>query len=589
MSFGIVGPRCPRVSARIRAFCVRIIAQRRGERALLLETSCSSGSTGCSSSSRTGRPPRGRSARCWAPRPAREAPSAYLGAARLILAVGSSEVELCEPSGPGPAAEHLRCTGRGADDRGLLDPRHGGAPGQPRASRLPLRLGGRVRSTSSRRKRSACAWWSRPTPRVPASGLVSHLYEVTNTLISDWRAAADRYTRIFGLDPSRFSPIASERFGYDGTLTHLRPAGPPRPHRDLAGDRLQVGHGTLGRQARRLALHVLRRGPTTSGPSSSGSIGARRPLHASRLRMPRPSATGSGSTRRPSADFSSASRARPSAGSGRDSRRGSRAHSGRMAPSAAGDEQEFLYLTTRGRKTRPPAPDRDLVHASRPELLPGRRARPARALGAEPPRRAARPLAGRPVEVLRARARGEGRDGARAGARHPGALEAQIRLGRRPRRRARPRPTPSPPPPRCRVGPCCFVITGRGLGGGRPPGTTLSRIPQALSTPPRDDGWSLRRSSAEDMGPGRAPAPQPPPSRAPPMDTGRRGRVSCQLVGGGGGWGWRGHPPRTHIFCGGSRSRQPSSRGGVESGMRAATQCGPRGVPPPPPPAVNPP
>ena len=37
----------------------------------------------------------------------REEPSAYLGAARLVLALGSSEVELCEPSGPGPAADGL--------------------------------------------------------------------------------------------------------------------------------------------------------------------------------------------------------------------------------------------------------------------------------------------------------------------------------------------------------------------------------------------------------------------------------------------------------------------------------------------------
>ena len=45
--------------------------------------------------------------------PVRETPSAYLGAARLVLALGSSEVELCEPSGPGPAAEHLRSQGEG--------------------------------------------------------------------------------------------------------------------------------------------------------------------------------------------------------------------------------------------------------------------------------------------------------------------------------------------------------------------------------------------------------------------------------------------------------------------------------------------
>jgi hypothetical protein len=43
----------------------------------------------------------------------REEPSGYLGAARLVLARGSSEVELCEPSGPGPVAEHLDSQGEG--------------------------------------------------------------------------------------------------------------------------------------------------------------------------------------------------------------------------------------------------------------------------------------------------------------------------------------------------------------------------------------------------------------------------------------------------------------------------------------------
>ena len=51
--------------------------------------------------------------------PVREAPSAYLGAARLVLALGSSEVELCEPSGPGPAAEHLRSQGEGLMTAGV--------------------------------------------------------------------------------------------------------------------------------------------------------------------------------------------------------------------------------------------------------------------------------------------------------------------------------------------------------------------------------------------------------------------------------------------------------------------------------------
>jgi catechol 2,3-dioxygenase-like lactoylglutathione lyase family enzyme len=154
--------------------------------------------------------------------PVREAPSAYLGASRRVLAMGSSEVELCEPSGPGPAAEHLRSQGEGLMTAGFSTrdmaalkcnlERHG-CRFTPEGEQVYLEpsqtLGMRVVLS--------------PDAARPPTGLVSHLYEVTNTLVSDWRAAADRYTRIFGLDQSRFSPIKSEHFGYVGTLTLFDP------------------------------------------------------------------------------------------------------------------------------------------------------------------------------------------------------------------------------------------------------------------------------------------------------------------------------------------------------------------------------
>lgn len=154
--------------------------------------------------------------------PVREAPSACLGATRLVLALGSSEVELCEPSGAGPAAEHLTAHGEGLMGAGFSTrdvaalaanlERHGcrfTSEGEQLFLDPSQTLGMRVVLS--------------PDVVRPRVGLVSHLYEVTNTLVSDWRAAADRYTRIFGLDRSRFSPIKSERFGYVGTLTMFNP------------------------------------------------------------------------------------------------------------------------------------------------------------------------------------------------------------------------------------------------------------------------------------------------------------------------------------------------------------------------------
>ena len=53
-------------------------------------------------------------------------------------------------------------------------------------------------------------------------GAVKWAYEVTN-VVGDWKAASNRYARIFGLDASKFSPITSKEFGYTGTLTLFDP------------------------------------------------------------------------------------------------------------------------------------------------------------------------------------------------------------------------------------------------------------------------------------------------------------------------------------------------------------------------------
>lgn len=53
-------------------------------------------------------------------------------------------------------------------------------------------------------------------------GAIKWAYEVTN-VVADWKAAADRYARIFALDASKFSPITSKEFGYTGTLTLFDP------------------------------------------------------------------------------------------------------------------------------------------------------------------------------------------------------------------------------------------------------------------------------------------------------------------------------------------------------------------------------
>jgi hypothetical protein len=151
-----------------------------------------------------------------------ESTSAYLGAKRTIMALGESEVELCEPNGGGRAAAFLSQRGEGLMSAGLSTPDTESLFRRLCALGIePLKDGDQFylapdKSFGIRFVISP----SRPRFRV---GPVSFLYEVTNTLISDWENVAAQYSGLFGLDPSCFSKIQSERFGYKGTLTLFNP------------------------------------------------------------------------------------------------------------------------------------------------------------------------------------------------------------------------------------------------------------------------------------------------------------------------------------------------------------------------------
>ncbi|MCC6764699.1 MAG: hypothetical protein IT293_08555 [Deltaproteobacteria bacterium] len=149
---------------------------------------------------------------------------APLAARRTTLAAGRAVLELLEPDGAGPVADHLASTGPGLFAAGVatheLDAlRHrfvarrvdfADADGQ--LFLAPAATGG----TGLRCVVSAL----RDTPAAP--GLVSHLYEVTN-LVADWEDAARRIAALFDLEAERFCPITSEEYGYRGTLTMFDP------------------------------------------------------------------------------------------------------------------------------------------------------------------------------------------------------------------------------------------------------------------------------------------------------------------------------------------------------------------------------
>jgi catechol 2,3-dioxygenase-like lactoylglutathione lyase family enzyme len=155
---------------------------------------------------------------------AREEPSDYLHARRTILTLGDSEVELCAPLGAGIVRAHLDRWGPGLLTAGFS------------VASVPA-LRAHLIAEGVEFAKEGEQTYLEPSETVgmrvvvsPAAagrrlGLVSHLYEVTNTLVSPWEAAAERYARIFGLDPARFLPIESARFGYTGTLTLFDPPG----------------------------------------------------------------------------------------------------------------------------------------------------------------------------------------------------------------------------------------------------------------------------------------------------------------------------------------------------------------------------
>src|SRR5262245_48680792 len=154
--------------------------------------------------------------------PAREETSDYLNARRTVLTLGTSEIELCAPLGAGIARAHLDRWGPGPLTAGFSVASVAALRAHLFAEGVDFTKDGEqtyLEPTDTAGMRVVVS----PAVASRRLGLISHLYEVTNTLVSPWEAAAERYARLFGLDASRFSPITSERFGYTGTLTLFDP------------------------------------------------------------------------------------------------------------------------------------------------------------------------------------------------------------------------------------------------------------------------------------------------------------------------------------------------------------------------------
>ncbi len=150
-----------------------------------------------------------------------ESSSPLLNATVSTVRVGVSEFDFLEPAGPGAAAAFAERWGEGLYGAGFSAPDLAAMARHLDAQHVDYREeGGRLRLGDS-------ATHGMPTliaeARPPeAIGDIRGLYEVTNP-VDDWQKTADLYTKIFALDPAKFSPIESTLYGYRGTLTLFDP------------------------------------------------------------------------------------------------------------------------------------------------------------------------------------------------------------------------------------------------------------------------------------------------------------------------------------------------------------------------------
>lgn len=144
---------------------------------------------------------------------------AGLGARRVTLRAGTSDIELLEPDGTGLLADelkrrgraHLFAAGASSGDAGKVAERarEAGASVETEHDRFMITIdieGAPIRFVISNEGRREKV------------GDLDFLYEAT-VLAADQARAVDRIAAVFGLDPSHFTTITSDMFGYTGVLT----------------------------------------------------------------------------------------------------------------------------------------------------------------------------------------------------------------------------------------------------------------------------------------------------------------------------------------------------------------------------------
>ncbi len=145
----------------------------------------------------------------------------FLGAKRTTVQAGESLFEFLEPSGPGPVQDFRERWGQGLYGVGFSTPNLLDAARHFNSYEVAFT------QEDGQLFLGLDQTFGMPTTIVEDQqrervGNINFVYEVTNP-VADWQDAAAAYTRMFKLDPVRFSPIHSRLYGYDGTLTLFDP------------------------------------------------------------------------------------------------------------------------------------------------------------------------------------------------------------------------------------------------------------------------------------------------------------------------------------------------------------------------------
>jgi hypothetical protein len=146
---------------------------------------------------------------------------AAFGALRTTVHAGQSEFELLEPTGPGLVRERIDRWGEGIFAAGFSSEDLTGLAAHSTDAGAVWQQEGEQLFLEPDQTRGMRVVLSPHREREPV-GAVSFLYEVTN-IVDDHKDSANFYADLFGLDASRFAPIKSDHFEYEGTLTLFDP------------------------------------------------------------------------------------------------------------------------------------------------------------------------------------------------------------------------------------------------------------------------------------------------------------------------------------------------------------------------------